>query len=89
PFDLKIGHLTHQDLGQMQMYVHYYDRYVKLEEESPPVHAASQIALVEQGVRLVLPLEDVLDRLCRLGLAVLDLEPELHGYSSPPLSTSQ
>ena len=24
--DLKIGDLTHQDLGQMQMYVHYYER---------------------------------------------------------------
>lgn len=31
--DLKIGELTHQDLGQMQMYVNYYDRYVKLEHE--------------------------------------------------------
>ena len=28
--DLKIGKLTHQDLGQMQMYVNYYDRFVKL-----------------------------------------------------------
>ena len=25
-FDLKIGELKHQDIGQMQMYVHYYDR---------------------------------------------------------------
>ena len=31
--DLKIGKLTHQDLGQMQMYVNYYDRKVKLPEE--------------------------------------------------------
>lgn len=35
--DLKIGKLTHQDLGQMQMYVNYYDRYVKLAEERPTV----------------------------------------------------
>ncbi|MEY4936119.1 MAG: hypothetical protein RIS64_2478 [Bacteroidota bacterium] len=35
--DLKIGKLTHQDLGQMQMYVNYYDRYVKLEHENPTV----------------------------------------------------
>lgn len=27
--DLKIGKLTHQDLGQMQMYVNYFDRFVK------------------------------------------------------------
>ena len=32
--DLKIGKLTHQDLGQMQMYVNYFDRHVKTEAES-------------------------------------------------------
>lgn len=32
--DLKIGEITHQDLGQMQMYVNYYDRYVKLDSEN-------------------------------------------------------
>lgn len=35
--DLKIGKLTHQDLGQMQMYVNYFDRHVKLAEENPTV----------------------------------------------------
>ncbi len=35
--DLKIGRLTHQDLGQMQMYVNYYDRKVKLPDENPTV----------------------------------------------------
>ena len=32
--DLKIGEITHQDLGQMQMYVNYYDRLVKLDTEN-------------------------------------------------------
>lgn len=36
-FDLKTAKLTHQDLGQMQMYVHYYDRYVKQDDESPTI----------------------------------------------------
>ena len=36
-FDLKLGNLTHQDLGQMQMYVNYYDRYEKTAEENPTV----------------------------------------------------
>ena len=36
-FDLKIGELKHQDIGQMQMYVHYYDREVKLPEENPTI----------------------------------------------------
>jgi hypothetical protein len=32
--DLKIGKLTHQDLGQMQMYVNYFDRFVRTETEN-------------------------------------------------------
>lgn len=35
--DLKIGKLKHQDLGQMQMYVNYYDRFVKLPEENKTI----------------------------------------------------
>jgi hypothetical protein len=35
--DLKIGKLTHQDLGQMQMYVNYFDRYVKIQDENPTI----------------------------------------------------
>ncbi len=35
--DLKIGKLKHQDIGQMQMYVNYYDRYVKQEFENPTI----------------------------------------------------
>ena len=32
--DLKIGELKHQDIGQMQMYVNYFDREIKLLEEN-------------------------------------------------------
>ncbi|MBR4620658.1 MAG: DUF1016 family protein [Salinivirgaceae bacterium] len=35
--DLKRGTLKHQDLGQMQMYVNYYDRFVKTEDENPTI----------------------------------------------------
>ena len=35
--DLKTGELTHQDLGQMQMYVNYYDRYEKTADENPTI----------------------------------------------------
>ena len=35
--DLKIGEVTHQDLGQMQMYVNYYDRHVKLPDENDTI----------------------------------------------------
>ena len=35
--DLKTDKLSHQDLGQMQMYVNYFDRYVKLDFEKPTI----------------------------------------------------
>ncbi len=35
--DLKTTELEHKDLGQMQMYVNYYDRYVKLDYEKPTI----------------------------------------------------
>ena len=36
-FDLKTGTLTHQDLGQMQMYVNYYTRELMNEGDNPPI----------------------------------------------------
>ncbi|HEY0261858.1 MAG TPA: PDDEXK nuclease domain-containing protein [Chitinophagales bacterium] len=35
--DLKIGELKHQDIGQMQMYVNYYDREVRLSDENKTI----------------------------------------------------
>ena len=35
--DLKMGKVTPQDIGQMQMYVHYYDREIKQKEENSTV----------------------------------------------------
>jgi predicted nuclease of restriction endonuclease-like (RecB) superfamily len=35
--DLKLGKLTHQDLGQMQMYVNYFDRHVKTDAENATI----------------------------------------------------
>ena len=35
--DLKIGELKHQDIGQMQMYVNYYDREIKIEGENKTI----------------------------------------------------
>lgn len=36
-FDLKIGKLKHQDIGQMQMYVNYFDREIKADYENPTI----------------------------------------------------
>lgn len=35
--DLKIGEIKHQDLGQMQMYVNYYDREIRLKDENKTI----------------------------------------------------
>ena len=35
--DLKMGKLTHQDLGQMQMYVNYYTREMMNDGDTPPI----------------------------------------------------
>ena len=35
--DLKVGELKHQDIGQMQMYVNYYDRKMKLDDENKTI----------------------------------------------------
>ncbi|MGO9230069.1 MAG: PDDEXK nuclease domain-containing protein [Bryobacteraceae bacterium] len=35
--DLKLGKVAHQDLGQMQMYVNYFDRFVKTADENPTI----------------------------------------------------
>ena len=35
--DLKIGELKHQDIGQMQMYVNFYDREIRLEDENKTI----------------------------------------------------
>ena len=41
--DLKIGKVTHQDIGQMQMYVNYYDREIKKDDENPTGYIAFNI----------------------------------------------
>ena len=53
--DLKRGELTHQDLGQMQMYVNYFDRYVKTEDELPTVGIVLCGSKNDAVVELTLP----------------------------------
>ena len=55
-FDLKLGKITHQDVGQMQMYVHYYDRVVKLPDENPTIGILlSSEEVKEATVKMTLP----------------------------------
>ena len=53
--DFKTDLLEHQDLGQMMMYVNYYDRYVKLEDENPTVGILLCKGTDEALVQLTLP----------------------------------
>jgi predicted nuclease of restriction endonuclease-like (RecB) superfamily len=53
--DLKIGKLTHENLGQMQMYVNYYNRVVKLKDENPTIGIILCKTKNDALVRLTLP----------------------------------
>lgn len=53
--DLKIGKLKHQDLGQMQMYVNYYDRFVKLPDENKTIGIIICKEKNDTLVRMTLP----------------------------------
>jgi predicted nuclease of restriction endonuclease-like (RecB) superfamily len=53
--DLKIGDLTHQDLGQMQMYVNYYQREMTAKDENPPIGIILCADKSEAVVRYTLP----------------------------------
>ena len=77
--DLKIGELKHQDIGQMQMYVNYYDREMRLEDENKTIglilcqdknEAIVQYTLPENNEQIfaskyftVLPSKEVLQQL--------------------------
>lgn len=53
--DLKNDKLTHQDLGQMQMYVNYFDRYVRLDFEKPTIGILLCKSKEDALVELTLP----------------------------------
>jgi len=53
--DLKTDKLAHQDLGQMQMYVNYFDRFVKLPHEKPTIGILLCKEKKDALVKLTLP----------------------------------
>ncbi len=53
--DLKIGEVTHQDIGQMQMYVNYYDRFIKTIDENKTIGILLCKDKDDAIVRLTLP----------------------------------
>ena len=53
--DLKIGKVSHQDIGQIQMYVNYYDREIKQNDEKPTVGILLSTNKNETVVKNTLP----------------------------------
>ena len=53
--DLKLGEITHGDLGQMQMYVNYYDRELKKDDENPTIGILLSTKKNETIVKYTLP----------------------------------
>lgn len=56
--EIKNHKLTHQDLGQLQLYVNYYDRYEKTPDENPTIGILLCTAKNDTAVRLALPEEN-------------------------------
>ncbi len=53
--DLKMGKLTHQDLGQMQMYVNFFDRFQREEHEAKTIGIVLCSDKNDAMVRITLP----------------------------------
>lgn len=53
--DLKTGKLSHQDIGQMQMYVNYYNRHEKMPDENPTIGILLCTSKNDTAVKLALP----------------------------------
>ena len=53
--DLKLGDLTHQDIGQMQMYVNYYTREMMNDGDNPPIGIILCADKSDQIVKYTLP----------------------------------
>ena len=74
--DLKIGDIKHQDLGQMSMYVNYYDREVKTEDENKTIGIVLCRNKNDAIVKMTLP-EDNTQIFASKYLTVLPTKEEL------------
>lgn len=53
--EIKNRKLTHEDLGQLQLYVNYYDRYEKTDDENPTIGILLCTSKNDTAVKLTLP----------------------------------
>ena len=56
--EIKTQKITHQDIGQLQMYVNYYDRFEKQDDETPTIGILLCADKNDAMVELVLPKEN-------------------------------
>ena len=56
--DIKTHKITHEDLGKLQMYVNYIDRYEKLTDENPTIGILLCTSKNNEMVKLSLPLDN-------------------------------
>ena len=56
--ELKTGKATHQDLGQLQMYVNYYDRCIKTPDENPTIGILLCTEKNDTLVKMSLPVDN-------------------------------
>jgi predicted nuclease of restriction endonuclease-like (RecB) superfamily len=56
--EIKTEKITHQDLGQLQMYVNYFDRYEKLPDENPTVGILLCASKNDTLAKITLPEDD-------------------------------
>jgi len=95
-FELKRGTLSHQDLGQLQMYVNYYDREEKLPDENPTVGVLLCADKNDTVVRYSLPEDNTTILASRYHLylpteaqLVAELQREIAAAGSEPASASR
>lgn len=53
--EIKTNKITHSDLGQLQMYVNYFDRYERMHDENPTIGILLCASKNNEMVKLALP----------------------------------
>ena len=97
--EIKTHKLTHQDIGQLQMYVNYYDRIEKLPHENPTIGILlcadkndavvkfslpeDQQQIIASQCRLYLPSEEIL--LAEMHKEIAEFEQRENGNPDFPL----
>lgn len=95
--DLKLGKLTHQDIGQMDFYVRYYEKEVKREDDNPTIgiilcseknETIVKYSILEESKQifaskymLYMPTEEELKREINKDREILEIEENLRSHN--------